>query len=89
MTAGLAGGSDVVPGVVGGKLVESGRSFTFVKYSITPGVTLSGTLQLAEGRPAAALPGQRHGRRQVRRDRAARRLRRNVRGTLGGHLVGH
>ena len=89
MTAGLGGGSDVVPGVVGGKLVESGRSFTFVKYSITPGVMLSGTLKLAGG----GLPLRFQGNVTVGGKFAATGLLgvsgASVRGTLGGHLVGH
>ncbi len=89
MTAGLAGSSDVVPGVASGKLIESGRAFTFVKYSITPGVSLSGTLRLAK----AGLPLQFQGNVTVGGKFAATGLLgvsgASVRGTLGGHVVGH
>ncbi|MGZ4258283.1 MAG: alpha/beta hydrolase, partial [Gaiellaceae bacterium] len=57
MTAGLAGGSNVVPGVAGGKLLESGRSFTFVKYAISPGVSLSGTIRLVSFGPPLQFQG--------------------------------
>ncbi|HZQ64576.1 MAG TPA: alpha/beta fold hydrolase [Gaiellaceae bacterium] len=35
-----------IPGIFGGKLVTSGRSFTLKGYSIARGVTLSGTIRL-------------------------------------------
>ena len=89
MTAGLAGSSDVVAGVTGGKLIESGRSFTFVKYSITPGVSLSGTIRLVKFGP----PLQFQGNVTVGGKFAATGLLgvsgASVRGTLGGHIVGH
>jgi hypothetical protein len=44
--------STTVAGIYGGTLATSQRTFTLVRYSIAPGVTISGTLKLA----AVALP---------------------------------
>ena len=55
MTAGLAGGSDVVPGIASGKLVPSLGPLVHARRSIPSraGVSLSGTLKLVE---AGGLP---------------------------------
>ena len=89
MTAGLAGGSDTVPGVAGGKLVESGRALKFVNYAVTAGVTLNGTLRLVSYGPPIRFQGTV----TVGGRFAATGLLgvagSSVRGTLGGRVVGH
>ncbi len=46
---GAFSGSSTLPGVFGGRLVAGSRGLTLVRYSIAPGVALSGTLQPAGG----------------------------------------
>jgi pimeloyl-ACP methyl ester carboxylesterase len=88
MTAGLSGGSDVVAGVASGKLIESGRAITFVKYGIAAGVSLSGTVHLEKFGPPIRFQGTV----TVGGRFAATGLLgvsgASVRGTLGGRVVG-
>lgn len=57
MTAGESGGSATIPGLYGGKLVASARSFTLVRYSIARGITLSGTFTLKRLGPPLVFQG--------------------------------
>jgi len=57
MTAGASGGSATIPGLYGGKLVASARSFSLVGYSIARGVTLSGTFTLKRVGPPLVFQG--------------------------------
>jgi pimeloyl-ACP methyl ester carboxylesterase len=84
----LNAGSGSVAGIYGGKLVSSGRSFTLTRYSIAPGVTLSGTIRLAkaalpltfEGTVTVAGPGASGGILGLSGN--------SLRGMLGGSVVG-
>jgi hypothetical protein len=89
MTAGLAGRSDVIPGVASGKLLETGRSFTFVNYAITPGVSLSGTIRLVSFGPPFRFQGTVTVGGRFASTGLLGVLGTSVRGTLGGHVVGH
>jgi pimeloyl-ACP methyl ester carboxylesterase len=77
-----------LPGVYSGRLVPGPRSFTLVRYSIAPGVELSGTIRLAN----ADLPLLFSGTVKVGGPRAAIGIlgltEKSLRGTLGGRLVG-
>jgi pimeloyl-ACP methyl ester carboxylesterase len=57
MTAGLAGDTEVVPGIFGGTLVGSGRSFKLVNYADERGIALSGTLSLSKSGPPLVFQG--------------------------------
>ena len=57
MTSGLAGDTEAVPGVFGGRLVGSGRSFRLVNYADSRGVTLSGTLSVSKTGPPLVFQG--------------------------------
>ncbi len=57
MTAGVSGGSSQAPGVFGGKIVATGRSFRLVGYSDARGVTLSGSVTLKSVEPPIAFQG--------------------------------
>ena len=88
MTAGLSGSSASVPGVASGKLIEGGRTLTFVKYGIAPGVTLSGTLRLQKYGPPISLQGSLTVGGRFAATGLLGVLGSSVRGTLGGHVVG-
>ena len=61
MTVALSGSTDRVPGIYGGYLVAaSGQSFKLVRYSITRGIALSGTLKIVKIGRAAEVPGHAH-----------------------------
>jgi pimeloyl-ACP methyl ester carboxylesterase len=57
MTAGASGASAAVPGVFGGKVLASDRSFTLVNFSDARGVTLSGKLTLKKLGPPLVFEG--------------------------------
>jgi pimeloyl-ACP methyl ester carboxylesterase len=57
MTSGLVGDTERVPGVFGGTLVGSGRSFKLVNYADSRGFTLSGTLTLSKTGPPVVFQG--------------------------------
>ena len=57
MTSGLAGDTERVPGIFGGTLVGSGRSFKLVNYADARGVALSGTLSLSKTGPPLVFQG--------------------------------
>jgi len=88
MTSGLAGDTETIPGVFGGNLVGSGRSFKLVNYADSRGVALTGTLTLAKTGPPLVFQGAitvggaaaAHGILGVSGT--------TVRGTLGGTSVG-
>jgi len=88
MTSGFGGGPSQVPGIFGGKIVSSGRTFRLVDYSIARGVTLTGTVKLAAFGPPLAFRGTV----TVAGKGATRGVLRvsgtSVRGALGGRVVG-
>lgn len=57
MTSGLAGDTEVVPGIFGGRLAGSGRSFKLTNYADARGVALSGTLKLSKTGPPLVFQG--------------------------------
>ena len=69
-----------IAGVSGGKLTASAQGFTLVRYSVTPGVELSGKLRIGNSGLPAQFSGRRDGRRRCGRERAPRRLRRQAGG---------
>jgi hypothetical protein len=77
-----------LPGIYSGKLAPAPRSFTLVRYSIAPGVELSGTIKLTK----AQLPLVFEGTVKVGGAKAAAGIlgltEKSLRGTLGGRLVG-
>jgi hypothetical protein len=77
-----------VAGIYGGRLVPSSRGFTLVRYSIAPGVELSGAITLTK----TQLPLVFEGTVKVGGIAAAAGLlgltEKSLRGTLGGRLVG-
>jgi pimeloyl-ACP methyl ester carboxylesterase len=78
-----------VPGVFGGKLVTSGRTFTLTRYSVARGVTLTGKIRLAK----TTLPLTFEGTLTVGGPAASAGILglsgASLRGTLGGRIVGH
>ncbi|MEN3341558.1 MAG: hypothetical protein V7644_962 [Actinomycetota bacterium] len=57
MTAGLSGQRQTVAGVFGGRLVETGSTFKFVRYSIARGVSLGGTIRAKDFGPPVVFQG--------------------------------
>jgi pimeloyl-ACP methyl ester carboxylesterase len=89
MTSGLTGSTTPVPGIYGGRLTSpSSSSFKLAGYTVTQGVSLSGTVKLAKGGPPLAFEGIL----TVSGQRAARGAlglkSGSLRGTLGGKLIG-
>ena len=88
MTSGLGGGTTVLPGVFGGKLVAGVKTIRLVGYADAHGIALTGTLQLKrlgppfsfQGTITVGGPGAAHGLLGVTGASA--------RGTLGGTQVG-
>jgi pimeloyl-ACP methyl ester carboxylesterase len=88
MTAGVSGASAPVPGIFGGRMLASGRSFRLVNYTVTKGVTVSGTVTFTKFGPPLVFQGAltvggslaQHG---VLGLKGA-----SLRGTLGGRRVG-
>jgi pimeloyl-ACP methyl ester carboxylesterase len=84
----LGSGSPVVPGIYGGKLSAGQRQFTLSRYSIAPGVTVTGTIRLTK----TTLPLSFQGTLTVGGRSAATGILgldgTSLRGTLGGRLVG-
>jgi TAP-like protein len=80
--------SPVIPGLFGGKLSAAQREFTLTRYSIAPGVTLSGKLRLV----STKLPLGFQGTLTVGGRSAANGILglngTSLRGTLGGRIVG-
>jgi pimeloyl-ACP methyl ester carboxylesterase len=84
----LGASSDAVPGIYGGSLSPSQRELTLTRYSIAPGVTLSGKLRLKstnfpfgfQGTVTVGGPSAATGILGVNGT--------SVRGTLGGRIVG-
>jgi pimeloyl-ACP methyl ester carboxylesterase len=87
-TAFVMASDSAVAGVFAGKLVPGPRGFTLVRYSISPGVELSGQIKLTKTR----LPLVFEGTVKVGGASAAAGLlgltENSLRGTLGGRLVG-
>jgi hypothetical protein len=87
MTAGISG-TVTVPGVFGGRMLEAARSFKLVNYTVTKGVTVSGTVTFKQFGPPLVFQGAitvggtlaQHG---VLGLNGA-----SLRGTLGGRTVG-
>jgi hypothetical protein len=89
MTSGVTGSTAPVPGIYGGRMTSpSGTSFKLTGYTVTQGVSLSGTVKLAKGGPPLAFEGLL----TVSGQRAARGALGlkggSLRGTLGGKLIG-
>jgi hypothetical protein len=88
MTAGVSGGSAPVPGIFGGRMLASARSFKLVNYTVMRGVTVSGTVTFKKFGPPLVFQGAltvggasaQHG---VLGLNGA-----SLRGTLGGRSVG-
>ncbi len=57
MTSGLAGDTEVLPGIFGGTIVASPRSFKLVSYADARGVTLSGTFSIRKTGPPFLFQG--------------------------------
>ena len=84
----FSGAATPVPGVYGGKMLVAGRSLKLESYTVTPGVTVSGTLTFKKLGPPAVFQGAvtvggalaQHG---VLGLNGA-----SLRGTLGGRKVG-
>ena len=89
MTAGLAGGAAVVPGITSGRVLELPQSFRFINYGVTAGVYLNGTLKLLKAGTPLVFAGSV----TVGGRFAATGLLgvsgSSVRGTLDGRSVGH
>jgi pimeloyl-ACP methyl ester carboxylesterase len=84
----LMASEPVIPGVFGGKLATQQRQLTLTRYSVAPGVTLSGRLRLTSTR----LPLRFQGTVTVAGASAANGILgldgTSLRGTLGGRIVG-
>jgi len=84
----IGASSESVPGLYGGKLSTGQREFTLTRYSIAPGVTLSGKLRLV----STKLPLGFQGTVTVAGRSAANGILgvngTSLRGTLGGRVVG-
>jgi pimeloyl-ACP methyl ester carboxylesterase len=84
----LMGSEPVTPGVYGGKLTSAQRELTLTRYSVAPGVTLTGKLRLT----STNLPLRFQGSVTVAGASAANGILglngTSLRGTLGGRLVG-
>jgi hypothetical protein len=82
------GSEPVTPGVYGGKLTSAQRQLTLTRYSVAPGVTLTGKLRLT----STNLPLRFQGTVTVAGASAANGILglngTSLRGTLGGRLVG-
>ena len=57
MTAGSTGSTDPVPGVFGGRLTPSAKSFTLAGYSVARGVALSGKITITRFAPPVDFQG--------------------------------
>jgi pimeloyl-ACP methyl ester carboxylesterase len=89
MTSGVTGSTTPVPGIYGGRMTSpSGTSFKLAGYTVTQGVSLSGTIKIAKGGPPLAFEGLL----TVSGKRAAPGVLGlkggSLRGTLGGKLIG-
>jgi len=84
----LFSGSSTIPGIFGGKATATLRSLTLAKYSIAPGVTLTGTLR----RTGTGFPANFQGTLTVGGPVAAEGILglngTSLRGSLGGKIVG-
>jgi pimeloyl-ACP methyl ester carboxylesterase len=84
----LGASSETVPGLYTGKLTSGQREFTLTRYSIAPGVTLSGKIRLTK----TTLPFGFQGTVTVGGPAAANGILglngTSLRGTLGGRIVG-
>ena len=84
----LMASSPTVPGIFAGRLTAAPRGFTLTRYSVAPGVTLTGTLRLK----STELPLKFQGTVTVAGASAANGILglngASLRGTLGGRLVG-
>jgi pimeloyl-ACP methyl ester carboxylesterase len=84
----IGAGSETVPGVYSGKLTAGQREFTLTRYSIAPGVTVSGRIRLT----STTLPFGFQGTVTVGGKSAANGILglngTSLRGTLGGRIVG-
>jgi pimeloyl-ACP methyl ester carboxylesterase len=88
MTSGVTGSTTPVPGIYGGRMTSpSSTSFKLAGYSITQGVSLSGTIKIAKGGPPLVFEGLL----SVSGKRAASGVLGlkggSLRGTLGGKLI--
>jgi pimeloyl-ACP methyl ester carboxylesterase len=87
-TAWVIANGEPLAGIYAGKLVPNSRGFTLVRYSIAPGVELSGSIKLTK----TQLPLVFEGTVRVGGVSAAAGLlgltEKSLRGTLGGQLVG-
>jgi pimeloyl-ACP methyl ester carboxylesterase len=88
MTAGASGAATAIPGIFGGQSLESARSFKLVNYTVTRGVTVSGTLTFKKfGTPlvfqGAVTVGGANAQHGLLGLNGA-----SLRGTLGGRSVG-
>jgi hypothetical protein len=89
MTSGVTGSTTPVPGIYGGRMTSpSSTSFKLTGYSVTQGVSLSGTIKIAKGGPPLVFEGLL----TVSGKRAASGVLGlkggSLRGTLGGKLIG-
>jgi hypothetical protein len=89
MTSGLTGSTSPVPGIFGGRLTSpSSTSLKLAGYTVTQGVSVSGTLKVAKVGPPLAFEGLL----TVSGKRAASGVLGlkggSLRGTLGGKLIG-
>jgi hypothetical protein len=85
---GLFSGTSTVPGIFGGRLTMTLRDMTLTKYSIAPGVSLTGKLR----RTGSDFPAQFQGTLTVAGSSAASGILglngTSLRGSLGGKIVG-
>jgi pimeloyl-ACP methyl ester carboxylesterase len=89
MTSGLTGSATPVPGIYGGRLTSpSSTSFKLTGYTVTQGVSISGTIKIGKVGPPLAFEGLL----TVSGKRAATGVLGlkggSLRGTLGGKLIG-
>ncbi|HEY7604439.1 MAG TPA: alpha/beta fold hydrolase [Gaiellaceae bacterium] len=84
----LMASEPVIPGIFGGKLTTAQRGLTLTRYTVAPGVTLTGNLRLT----STSLPLRFQGTLTVAGASAANGILglngTSLRGTLGGRLVG-
>jgi hypothetical protein len=84
----LGSSSRVVPGLYGGKLSAAQREFTLTRYSIAPGVTLSGKVRLRSTTPPFGFQGTLTVGGRSAADGILGLNGSTLRGTLGGRIVG-
>jgi hypothetical protein len=87
MTA-LSGGSTTVPGVYGGRMVVVARSLKLENYTVTPGVTVSGTLTFKKLGPPVVFQGPVTVGGAIAQHGLLGLNGASLRGTLGGRSVG-